>query len=210
MKAEFWHERWQNNDIAFHLERVNPQLERHFGALNLTQGSRIFLPLCGKTNDIPWLLSKGYQIVGAELSEMAIQQLFEELGAKPTVSETNAMKLYQAQEISVFVGDIFDLSSETLGEVDAIFDRGALVALPVGMRNGYTDHLIEITNKAPQLLITYEYNQQLMAGPPFSISKEELNRHYADSYQLKILEEEEVPGDLKGQCPAQELAWLLK
>jgi len=210
MEPDFWHERWNTNDIAFHLEQVNPQLARHFKALNLTQGSRIFLPLCGKTNDIPWLLSQGCKVVGAELSELAVRQLFENLGVEPSISETNNLKLYQADSIDIFVGDFFDLSRKALGRVDAIFDRGALVALPLEMRSRYTVHLIEITNKAPQLLITYEYNQQLLEGPPFSISKCEINEHYADVYHFKLLQEEDVLGDLKGQCAANELAWLLE
>ena len=97
-----------------------------------------------------------------------------------------------------------------LGRVDAIYDRAALVALPEKMRNLYTAHLAEITNKAPQLLICYEYNQALMEGPPYSISNEEVIQHYRDKYDLTLIATPDVPGGLKGKCAAKENVWLLE
>ncbi|MEB3192179.1 MAG: thiopurine S-methyltransferase [Snowella sp.] len=172
METSFWHQKWGKNDIAFHKNEVNPLLVKYFKQLSLANGSRVFLPLCGKTLDIAWLLANGYRIAGAELSKIAIAQLFRELGVKPQISQIGEIEHYSAQNIDIFVGDIFHLSSKILGVVDAVYDRAAVVALPAAMRNRYTAHLMEITYKAPQLLICYEYDQSLMAGPPFSISHE--------------------------------------
>ena len=105
---------------------------------------------------------------------------------------------------------IFDLSGEVLGPVDAVYDRAALVALPEDMRRRYTAHLIEITDKAPQLLIAHQYDQNAMDGPPFSISDEEIEAHYRDHYDLAKLASVEVAGGLKGKCPARENVWLLQ
>jgi thiopurine S-methyltransferase len=97
-----------------------------------------------------------------------------------------------------------------LGRVDAIYDRAALVALPETMRGRYVGHLIEIIDRASQLLISYDYDQSLVDGPPFSVSNEEVNRLYRDSYDLTPLASVEVVGGLKGKCPARENVWLLK
>ena len=86
MDASFWHQRWRENDIAFHKSEANPLLVKYFKQLSLVNGSRVFLPLCGKTLDIPWLLSNGYRVVGAELSKIAIDQLFMGLGVEPKIS----------------------------------------------------------------------------------------------------------------------------
>ena len=67
-----------------------------------------------------------------------------------------------------------------------------------------------ITNIAPQLLITFEYDQNVMADPPFAISHEEINQHYQNSYSLTRLASADVPGGLKGKCSAIENVWLLK
>ena len=29
MQADFWHARWANNQIGFHLDEINPYLMRH-------------------------------------------------------------------------------------------------------------------------------------------------------------------------------------
>lgn len=210
MNASFWHQKWEQGDIAFHESEVNTLLIKHCKKLNLSKGSRVFLPLCGKTRDIAWMLACGYQVVGAELSKLAINKLFEDLGVAPEISVLGELALYRAKNIDIFVGNIFDVFAESLGLVDAVYDRAALVAIPANMRDQYTSHLMNITDAAPQLLITYEYNQQSMDGPPFSINEEELKHHYAGAYQVKPVESKEVAGGLKGKVTSNETVWLLK
>jgi thiopurine S-methyltransferase len=209
MDSNFWHQLWESNDIGFHQRAVNPLLAEYFNALSLADGCRLFIPLCGKTLDIAWLLSKGYRVAGAELNKPAVEQLFSELGVEPRISKLGKLDCYSAENIDIFVGDIFNLSAEILGDVDAIYDRAALVALPEVMRKQYRSHLLEITRIAPQLLLTFEYDQTVLAGPPFSISSDAINRYYADQYTLTLLKQIEVPGGLKGQCEASETIWLL-
>lgn len=210
MDAQFWHDRWAKNEIGFHKSEANPFLVKYVHELALNKGNRVFLPLCGKTLDIPWLLSNGYRIAGSELSALAIDQLFSGLGVTPTITKNGRIAHYYANNIDIFVGDLFDVTRTMLGPVDAIYDRAALVALPDTIRSRYTAHLTDITNHAPQLLICYEYDQRAAEGPPFSISHEEVRRHYADQYQLTLLTSEEVPGGLKGKCAATEHVWLLQ
>ena len=210
MDASFWHRRWEQNEIGFHVPEANPLLVRHFDALGLASGSRVFLPLCGKTLDIGWLLSRGYRVAGVELSRIAIEQLFDQLGVEPEISDCSALTRYHAEGIDIFAGDIFSLSATTLGPVDAVYDRAALVALPSAMRRRYTAKLCEITGWAPQLLICFEYDQNLLEGPPFSVSTVEVMQHYGDRYDLTQIASTQVPGGLKGRCSATEHVWLLK
>ena len=210
MDASFWHQRWEKNEIAFHQSKANPLLVKYFHQLSLAKGSRIFVPLCGKTLDISWLLSSDYRVAGAELSQIAIEQLFMDLGVQPTISGVGEVDQWSAKHIDIFAGDIFALSRKILGPVDAVYDRAALVAFPEEMRNRYTAHLTEITDKAPQLLITYDYDQNVMEGPPFSISNEEVKRYYTVNYDVTLIASIDVPGGLKGKCAANENVWLLK
>jgi len=209
MQPNFWHERWKNREIAFHANEANPHLVKHIGRLNLSPGSRIFLPLCGKTLDIGWLLGQGYRVAGAELSEVAVGELFAELRVVPQISDRGRLKLYSAPGIDVYVGDIFDLTAAELGKVDAVYDRAALVALPPEMRVRYAAHLQQITQTAPQLLICFEYDQTLTAGPPFAIGAAEVQQHYAATYKISQLTNEQLAGGLRGKVPAHESVWLL-
>ncbi len=209
MDAEFWQKRWQENKIVFHEKDGNKLLARHFDVIEMPQGARYFLPLCGKTGDIARLLGKGYKVVGVELAEMAIQQLFDELGVPPEISGVGPFKHYSAQNVEIFVGDFFELSPEMLGAVDAVYDRAALVAFPTDMRPRYSAHLADITRHAKQMLITFEYEQNDMDGPPFDVDENEVRAHYADAYEIELIRRIDIPGGLKGLVKANETVWLL-
>ena len=210
MEANFWHERWQSNRIGFHEAEVNPLLLAHFDSLQLDTGQRIFLPLCGKTLDIGWLLTRGVQLTGIELSEIAVRSLFDELSLEPTVTQHADLKLFSADNLQIWVGDFFALQPGQLGTVHAVYDRAALVALPGDMRSRYTRHLTALTGHASQLLITFSYDQSAMQGPPFSLSVDEVQQHYATTYRLSELLRQPMPGGLKGKLDADESVWLLQ
>ena len=131
MNAEFWNQRWQSNQIAFHEGEVNSLLREHIRELALFPGERVLVPLCGKTRDIHWLLSQGQKVVGVELVTSAVEQLFAELSLEPRISQAGPLRLYQAENLDVYAGDVFELSTAVVGQVDAIYDRAALVA-PAG------------------------------------------------------------------------------
>ena len=210
MEQNFWHDRWENKEIGWHEEEVNPLLSFYFQDLLVPENGRVFLPLCGKTIAISWLLSKNYHVIGAELNEIAVKELFTELKLQPEIKELGQIKHYHAAHIDIFVGDIFEITKDMLGHVDAVFDRGALVALPHEMRINYAEHIVELTNTAPQLLITYEYDQNLMDGPPFSITDHELDDHYAGCYKRTCLEVSPARERLRDICEVDEKAWLLQ
>jgi thiopurine S-methyltransferase len=210
MDASFWHAKWEKSEIAFHQEEVNPLLLDHFGALSLPVGSRVFVPLCGKTRDILWLLQSGYRVVGAELSRLAVEQLFAEMELAPDVTQAGPLTRFAAEDLDIYVGDIFELSGSELGQVDAVYDRAALVALPEAMRQRYADHLAAITGRARQLLIAYDYDQSLQNGPPFAVGADEVRSLYGTHYEPTLLASVEVAGGLRGKCPATEHVWLLR
>jgi len=210
MEKAFWLNKWQSNEIGFHNPEAHGLLVKYFRRLELAPGSRVFVPLCGKTLDIGWLLEQGCSVCGAELSEDAVIQLFEQLAIEPEVEEAGALRRYSGPGIDIFVGDIFQLAGESLGPVDAIYDRAALVALPEGMRTQYAQHLIAITGGAAQLLITFDYDQSQMPGPPFCVNSDEVNALYSADYTLRLLDAVDVPGGLKGKCTANEVIWVLQ
>jgi len=209
MELEFWQKRWRDNNIPFHEGKPNTLLIRHIDRLNLPKGGRVFIPLCGKTKDFEWLASQGYRAVGAELSEIAIQQLFEELNITPTVSEVGTHKHYAAPGIDVWVGDIFQMTAEMMGPVDGTFDRAAMVAMPESMRQQYVNKVAEISKCAPQLLTCFEYDQSLLDGPPFDVKEPEVRSLYDQHYDVSLVERVPIRGGLKGKCPSDAVLWHL-
>lgn len=210
MDEQFWHRKWQQGETGFHQANPNPLLTRNLPALGLSPGGRFFLPLCGKTRDIHWLRANGFQVAGVELSPLAVEQLFAELGIAPRISGAGSLQRHEADGLTIFAGDIFALDHDELGHVDAVYDRAALVALPAPTRTLYAAHLLTVTKRAPQLVITFDYDQSRMEGPPFSVSEAEMRAHYEAAYRLISIESNNVDGGLKGICPARETLWLLE
>ncbi|MGF1477650.1 MAG: thiopurine S-methyltransferase [Geminicoccaceae bacterium] len=209
MEAAFWQERWQQNKIAFHEAQPNALLSAHWSRLSLKQGSRVFVPLCGKTTDLAWLAARGHHVVGIELNQAAVDEVFRTMGLDPAVSRQGDLIRYQSRHVVVFVGDFFDFSPDLLGSVDAVYDRAALVALPPEMREAYSRHLTTLAGRAPQFLISYDYDQSQTEGPPFSVTSEEIGELYGDQYEQELVASVEISGRLAERCSGTENAWLL-
>ena len=210
MEAEYWHKKWAEKDIGFHEGTVNSSLAAYLDQLELAPGARIFVPLCGKTRDIAWLLAHGYHVVGVELSSVAVSELLNELELAYTEQSIGELRRFTATNLVVWQGDFFALTKEMLGEVDAVYDRAALVALVKPLRDQYTAHLRSLAESTPQLLVTYEYDQSAFAGPPFAISEAEVSTHYADDYHIKLLARESIDGGFRGKVAADIATWLLQ
>lgn len=209
MHADYWHELWRTNIIGFHRDSTHPLLLKHLDTLRLVPQQRIFVPLCGKSLDIAWLLAQGFRVTGVELSHLAVTQLFDELGVKPEVTKMGALDCYRSGGLEVYQGDIFDLAPEMLGVIDAVYDRAAIVALPETMRGDYTCQIRRLSANTPQLLIHYEYDQSRMDGPPFSVPTSELKRHYSNCYTMTLLESIELPA-ANGSFTRVENIWVLR
>ncbi len=192
MDAEFWHDRWENNLIGFHLDEVNPYLKQYWSQLALPEGARVFVPLCGKSKDMLWLVEQGYHVVGIELSPLAVRAFFAENNLQATVSQQNGMDVWQTENITIFCGDFFQLDADMPGKVDAVYDRASLVALPVNMRAAYAEKFRTLFASASALLVCMEYDQSKMDGPPFSVTQAEVRQWYEDAYQLSLLAEHDI------------------
>ena len=195
MEPEFWHKRWSSNQIGFHLPEVNPYLQRFWPQLGLAQGSRVLVPLCGKTLDLLWLAHQGYSVLGVELSEKATVDFFLEHQLEPRVSEEGAFKVFRAGGIEIRCGDFFALGAQEVAGCTALYDRAALIALPVSMRERYAAHLQNILPECVGLLITLDYDQAQMPGPPFSVGDDEVRRLLGDAWRLEVLQEQDVLGE---------------
>ena len=195
MEPEFWHKRWSSNQIGFHLPEVNPYLQRFWPQLGLARGSRVLVPLCGKSLDLLWLADQGYAVLGVELSEKAVTDFFLEHELEPRVSEEGGFKVFRAGDIEIRCGDFFALTSGDVADCAALYDRAALIALPVPMRERYAAHLQRILPSGVGLLITLDYNQDEMPGPPFSVGDDEVRRLLGEGWRLEVLQEQDVLGE---------------
>jgi thiopurine S-methyltransferase len=193
MQAEFWHQRWKDNLIGFHQQEINEYLKQHWDDLGIKKGATVFVPLCGKSTDMCWLAEQGMQVIGVELSELAVKGFFEENKLAYTVQKTENFSIWSGENITVYCGDFFQLSNTELGGVSLVFDRAALVALPEEMRTCYAQKMAEVlSNQAKILQITMEYPQTSMSGPPFSVSDQNVNSYYGEKYYIENLQSKNI------------------
>ena len=180
MEAEFWLERWRDGRIGFHQTRITPLLQKYWPSLGLPAGCTVMVPLCGKSLDMIWLAEQGYRVLGVELAELAVQQFFAE-NELPVATRQSSMGVhYVSDRIEIICGDIFGVDAATLGGCLGAYDRAALVALPAGMRQRYVDHVYgRLSDDYRGLLLTLDYPQNELEGPPFSVADEEVQRLFS-------------------------------
>lgn len=196
MHAGFWHARWSRSEIGFHLAEVNPYLQRYWPDLGLPTGARVLVPLCGKSLDLAWLAGQGFQVTGVELAQRAVEDFFTEHGLEPVVSEEGPFRLYRAGSVEIYCGDFFALTEQQLSDCTALYDRAALIALPPPMRERYVAHLTQVLPAGCQgLLVTLDYDQAQMDGPPFAVTDDEVQRLFAQRWQVSNLVCADVLGE---------------
>jgi len=193
MDKEFWLDRWGKQEIGFHQDADNPYLSRYWSELNLADGSEVFVPLCGKSGDLLWLHRQGHKVLGIELSDIAVQAFFGENGYLPQRDAGERFAGYEADHIRLLCGDFFELNKDDLSKIVSVYDRASLIALPPEMRKSYARHLVNILPPATQmLLITLDYYQMEMQGPPFAVSAGEVHSLYRDCAGIRLLAQLDV------------------
>jgi len=215
MHERFWLERWERGEIGFHQQSAHRFLRRYWAALDLPPGARVFVPLCGKSRDMLWLRDAGFEVIGVELSLTAAKAFCEENALPLSRGREGVFECFRGAGISLLVGDFFDLRPDDLDGVAAVFDRAALVALPPPARARYAAHMAALLPAGAQtLLVTLEYDQEQMDGPPFSVTAEEVHQRYAGSHRVELLHSEEIIQDepkfrSRGLTALAETAWRL-
>lgn len=188
MEKNFWLERWERQEIGFHQDEINPFLIQHWQELQLARNEKVFVPLCGKSLDMLWLRKQGHPVLGVELSTLAVQAFFKENGYLPSRDSCGNLERYETDGIRILCGDFFDLRKDDLKGVGAVYDRASLVALPPGMREHYVRHLLSILPPATRiLLLSFDYNQPEMPGPPFAVSIAEVESLYQGRAAIRLL-----------------------
>ena len=193
MKKEFWLERWERAEIGFHQNEINPHLRQYWQDLHRSKTGEIFVPLCGKSLDMMWLRQQGSKVLGIELSAIAVEDFYNENGLAPSLVQSGKFQSYEAGGIRILCGDFFDLKKEDLLNVSAVYDRASLVALPPDMRERYARHSVEILEHGTQImLVTFDYPQPEMQGPPFAVSVKNVEALYGKFADIRMLAQEDV------------------
>jgi thiopurine S-methyltransferase len=186
MEHDFWRTAWEECRIGFHQADINPYLQRYWSHLKVPPRTQVFVPMCGKSLDMLWLRDQDYTVIGVEIAARAVEAFFAENDIDAARRPSGPFVLWTADGIEIYQGDFFDLTADAMAGVGAVFDRASLIALPPAMRERYAAHLREILpHDASILLVTMEYPQAEMKGPPFAVTEDDVTALYADSFEIE-------------------------
>jgi thiopurine S-methyltransferase len=216
MKADFWHERWEQGEIGFHQHDFNRHMRDFIDRLQVRSGARILVPLSGKSLDMLWLAEQGYRVTGIELSPLAAEGFFTENGLDFNVDERSGWTVYRGDQVEIHCTDFFAVQKTALPRLEAVYDRASLIALPPEMRPAYAAHLTQLVNPGVRsLLVTLEYPQDQMRGPPFSVSAAEVTTLFSTHWNVEPLHAEDCLANeprfqKKGLTRLQERVFILQ
>lgn len=207
MDLNFWNDRWQKGETGFHQSVLNPYLAYCYGekgpGVDRRSSLKVFVPLCGKSQDMQWLSQNGYDVIGVECSPIAVKDFFENSETSFETTESDNYIKYTARaelsgkaKLEILQGDFFALSVDDVEGVTDVFDRASLIALPEAMRKSYAEKMVELLNPGARiLLITMTYPQHEMDGPPFSVSEEEVHDLYDENFKIEKLLVKDILSD---------------
>lgn len=188
-----WRQCWRDQQTDFHQQEVNRLLTRFWRGLDLAPGSRVFVPLCGKSLDMIWLAQQGHEVIGLELSPVAVRAFFSENRMQPSQRKVGQFTLWQCGKISILCGDYFAVAGADLGNIDVVYDRAALTALPEDIRRLYVAHLKLILPAACKVfLLTVEDADEGETREVTLGTSAEITALYTEAFVIELAHVESV------------------
>ncbi|GIU06583.1 MULTISPECIES: thiopurine S-methyltransferase [unclassified Shewanella] len=208
MQPSFWHDKWDAQQIGFHLSAVNPLLVKYWPQLELAANTQVFVPLCGKSLDMCFLAELGHDVLGCELNELAVQQFYRENALAVDTRTVAEHQRFHTEQVTIYQGDIFSLDAAEMPSTKAFYDRAALIAWPEEMRLAYARQLAKlIPTSSIGLLITLDYPQAELNGPPFAVSDDWVQANLADDFEIERLACEDVLAE-NPRFVNKQVSWL--
>ena len=183
-----WLKFWENNETNWHGDKITQELVEYFELFELEPRDKVFVPLCGKSLDMLYIMNQGFSVVGVEISEIGVRQFFSENNLTYKITKVDDFDLYSSENLEIYCGDFFSLTSKHLNNVKAVLDSKSLIALEPDLRQKYVKYLNDIISVGARiLLVTLQYPQHQMSGPPFSVDKSEVESLFSMTFESREL-----------------------
>jgi len=187
MEKNFWLNKWIDNQIGFHRDEYNPNLIKFWSPFTKESKGTVFVPLCGKSRDMIFFKNCGHKVYGVELSRIAVENFYAE-NKIPYKKDAN---LYYTSDFFLYCDDLFALKKEHFRDVEFIYDRASIVALPEDLRLKYVKWMQEIFPQASMFIETFDFGNTEV-GPPFSVTEKMIHDYYSHSYDIRLIQTEQL------------------
>ena len=182
-----WLKFWRDQRDDFHQVEVNALLIKFWPKLDANQQQRVLVPLCGKSLDMLWLAEQGYNVLGIELSPVAVKAFFLENHLVYQRKQKGKFRLWVSGKISILCGDYFALKKSDLGQIDHVYDKAALTALPEDIRKLYVKQLrLILPDVINVFLLTTEDDDTLLNEQNELEIDSEINSLFSDDFNIML------------------------
>lgn len=197
MELSYWQSRWQKGNTGWHMDTVYPLLPKVWPSVSVPANATILIPLSGKSLDMPWFVEKGFSVIGVDTSPLAHRAVMKRSTESFKQCSSHGFTVYRSENIELWEGDFFKLPVTKIPPPDLIYDKAAIIALPPEMRSDYAQKLFSLCGTHTQILLqTFDYIQNEMNGPPFSVPEQEIERLFGKRFSLNLLHKQSKLNEL--------------
>ncbi len=162
-KPDFWDTRYRGGVTPWDAGRAPPLLERWISARS--PGGRVLVPGCGSGYEVRLFAERGWQVLGIDFSQPAIEAARRELG--------ELAGLVRQADLFALDGPPFDL----------VYERALLCALPRRDWPRWASRMAELVRPGG-LLAGFYYVDDNERGPPFGASLAKLEKLRSSAFAL--------------------------
>ncbi|CAN8005296.1 unnamed protein product [Ixodes pacificus] len=213
---DYWSNCWDIGNTPWHRRDIHPLLTEHVDeVLGNRRDAQVFIPLCGKANEIKWFYDNGHRVAGLEYVEKTVRLFFEEnkLSYIETTCPVINCKILQTNDkrLRIFVCSVFDFKKESVGPVDVIWDRGGLVAVNKEERLRYISVMLSLMSPdSTYALICVVYDDDSYTGFPTSIPDDTVRELFGKEMKLtKVAETPKKQSVSFIKAPVWEVFWRI-
>lgn len=199
MTENIWEKAWEENNTRWQQGQYNKHLVTYFHQLPIAKSLEVFVPLCGKSKDLLWLLKNGCKVTGVELCEKPIVEFFSESNLDYKIDRTRGYDIYTGENIKIIKADLFYLDTKFYSSFDFIYDRASLVAIEPAERSSYSNLLTKVLKPGGSILLITFSSDKPLQGPPYSVSETEVKSLFRKDFEINKLGHEKVDSSLVGE-----------
>jgi len=172
--AEFWDRLYAGGQDGWDLGEPAPALVDWLdtgGQFEPAPAARVAVPGAGRGHDARLLARRGYRVTAFDFAEAA-------------VAEARRLAAAEAVELAVEPRDVFTLPHDHAGAFDGVWEYTCFCAIDPARRDEYASVLHAILRPGGLLLACFFPLRDGTDGPPFPVSREEIERVLAGRFTV--------------------------
>ncbi len=169
---EDWQRHYDEDDLGWDLGQVAPPFVKLFESKLIVPGKTL-IPGCGRGHEVIYLAENGFEVTAVDFSSGAVNHL------KSTVEGRNI-------KCEVLHMNFFGIDSTHDGVYDLLIEQTFFCAISPEQRPSYVSTVARALKQGGMLAGLF-YHTGEEGGPPFNTTREDILKHFSDSFEIKHL-----------------------